>query len=120
MSLPTVITAAGLQPQSPATLRANLVAAVAAQNPGYTADLPGSLIEDIASTDVGALVVCDQARVDLVNSLSPYAANAQLLIQLGNISGVQQGTTSNTSVYVVFSGTVGFVVSPGFTVSDGT
>ena len=120
MSLPTVITAAGLQPQSPATLRANLVAAVAAQNPGYTADLPGSLIEDIASTDVGALVVCDQARVDLVNSLSPYAANDQLLIQLGNIYGVQQGTTSNTSVYVVFSGTVGFVVSPGFTVSDGT
>jgi len=120
MTLPTVITAAGLQPQSPATLRANLIASVAAQNPGYTANLPGSLIEDIASTDVGALVVCDQARVDLVNSLSPYAANEQLLIQLGNIYGVQQGTTSNTSVYVVFSGSVGFAISPGVTVSDGT
>jgi hypothetical protein len=120
MTLPTVITAAGLQPQSPATLRANLIASVAAQNPGYTANLPGSLIEDIASTDVGALVVCDQARVDLINSLSPYAANEQLLIQLGNIYGIPQGTTSNTSVYVVFSGSVGFPIGPGFTVSDGT
>lgn len=119
-NLPTVITTAGLQPQSPITLRSQLIARVAATNPGYTSDLPGSLIEDISSTDVGAILLCDAARVELINSLSPYASNAFLLVQLGNIYGVTANTASNTSVYVVFTGTVGFPIPPGFTVSDGT
>lgn len=120
MSLPTVITASGVQPTPPATLRAELVALVAASNPGYTADLPASLIEDVASTDTGALVICDSAKVDLTNSLTPYGANEQLLIQLGNIYGPTINAPTNTSAYCVFSGPAGFLIAKGFTVSDGT
>lgn len=120
MTLPTVITAAGVQPTSPADLRAELVALVSAEVPGFTADLPGSLIEDITSTDVGAISLCDSAKVDLTNSLTPYAANEQLLIQLGNIYGPTINAPTNTSAYVVFSGPVGFLIAKGFTVSDGT
>ena len=120
MTLPTIITAEGLAPQSPADLRAELVAGAVALSPGLTTELPGSLIEDIASTDVGALIVQDQARVDTVNSLTPFGANEPLLIQLGNVYGVPRGQGFNTSVDVVFSGPPGFVVSQGFVVSDGT
>lgn len=118
--LPTVITAAGLQPQAPASLLAQLLAAVTATNPGYTATLPGSLIEDISSTDVASIALCDSARVDLVNSLTPYGANLFLLVALGNIYGVVPGTPTNTSVFVQFNGPAGFVIAQGFTVSDGT
>lgn len=120
MALPTVMTTAGLQPQSPTSLRSQLVSSVSATNPGYTANLPGSLIEDICSTDVGGVVICDQARVELVNSLTPYGANQFLLNQLGQIYGVPLGQQSNASVYVVFSGPPGFVFDKGFMVSDGT
>jgi hypothetical protein len=117
--LPTVLTAAGLQPQLPATLRALLLARVAATNPGYTANLPGSLIEDVASTDVGALALIDQARVEVVNSLTPFGANAFLLNQLGQMLGIPLGLSSNTSVFVTFTGPEGFAIAKGFTVSDG-
>lgn len=119
MTLPTVMTVAGLQPTSPTDLNTALIALVSASNPGYTV-LPGGLIEDISSTDVGALTIIDQARVDLVNSVTPLGANAFLLPQLGQIYGVQQGVGYNTSVYVVFTGTAGFAITKGFTVSDGT
>jgi hypothetical protein len=119
-NLPTVMTSAGLQPQTPAALLAQLIALVAATNPGYTANLPASLVEDVSSTDVGALVICDQFRVELVNSLTPYGANPFLLTQLGNIYGVMLGQATNTSVFCVFTGPAGYVISQGFTVSDGT
>jgi len=115
-----VVTKQGVQPTPPATLRDRLIAIVTSLSPGYTANLPGSLIEDITSTDTYALVQCDQAMVELINSVSPYAANEQLLIQLGNIYGVPQGLSTNTSVNVVFNGTPGFTILRGFTVSDGT
>lgn len=117
--LPIVVTAAGYQPTPPAVLRARLVALVAATNPDYTANLPGALIEDIASTDTGALTLIDQAVVELGNSLTPYGANEWLLIQLGDIYGVQQGTATRTSVNVIFTGTVSFIIDRGFTISDG-
>ena len=120
MSLPIIMTAAGLQPQDPSSLLAQVIAYAAAQSPGYTANLPGSLVEDISSTDVGALIVIDQAQVDLVNSMTPYGANQFILNQLGQIYGVQPGQATNTSVYLVFSGPVGFALPQGFTVSDGT
>jgi hypothetical protein len=120
MTIPTIMTPQGLQPISPETLRAVLVAGVAATNPGYTSDLPGSLIEDIASTDVGALTTIDQARVDLINSVSPLGANAFLLPQLGQIYGTAKGKGSNTSAYVIFTGTPGYTIDRGFTVSDGS
>lgn len=118
--LPTVVTPSGLVPQNPADLRAQLVASVAATNPGFTDALPLSLVEDIVSTDVGAVVLIDQARVETVDSLTPFGCNAFVLGQLGQIYGVPYGVGSNTSVDVVFSGTVGFVVTEGFVIGDGT
>lgn len=121
--LPVVVTAAGAQPTPPAVMRASLVAAVAATNPGYTANLPGSLIEDIASTDVIALLICDTARVETINSLTPYGANDFLLLELGQVyigPGAAPAVPTNTSVYVLFSGTVGYAIDVGFTISDGT
>lgn len=120
--LPTVISKSGLQPQSPASLLAQLLAAVAAARPGYTADLPGSLIEDVSSTEVAALALADAARVETVNSLTPYGANAFLLTQLAQIyigQGTAPGVPTNTSVFVIFYGPPGYVVPVGFVVSDG-
>jgi hypothetical protein len=123
-SIPLVMAASGPVPTSPSTLQQNLINGVAAQSPDYTANLPGSLIEDIADTDVGALVVMDQARVDSVNDVTPYGANAFVLAQLGVQAGIPQGTPTNGSVDVVISDLTlssnGYVISPGFTVSDGT
>lgn len=116
----STLTTAGAVTTSPTVLRDELVAAATALSPGLTANLPGSLVEDMASTAAGAVVIQDQAYVDLVNSISPYTANQFILNQLGAVYGVQQGIGSNTSVYVTFSGTVGFVIPVGFTVSDGS
>lgn len=115
-----LITSAGAVPSTPATLNTALVAGATALAPGLTTTLPGSLIEDLSSTATGALVVQDQAAVDLINSVSPLTANEFILYQLGEVYGVQRGIGSNTSVYVVFSGTPGFVINAGFVVSDGT
>lgn len=120
MTLPTVMTRAGLQPQSPAAILEQLITLVTAVRPGYTANLPGSLIEDVSSTDVYAITLIDQARVELVNSLTPRGANAFLLNQLGQMLGIAQGQATNTSVFVVFSGVAGYVIPRGFVVSDGT
>lgn len=122
MSLPLVVTAAGAQPQSPASILATLLANVSAEVPDYTATLPLSLIEDVSSTDVAAIALCDQAQVDTVNSLTPYVANNALLLQLGNIYGVALGIGFNTSVFVVITGStaIGLTIPVGFTVSDGT
>lgn len=119
-NFPVVIDSSGLQPQSPASIQQQLLALVAATNPGYTANLPGSLIEDVSSTEVGGIVLCDQAKVDAVNSLTPNGANEYLLTLLGQVYGLTLGSVTNTSVVVVFSGTVGYVVPNGFLVGDGT
>jgi hypothetical protein len=117
---PVIMTSEGPQVTPPTTLLNSLITLVTATNPGYTANLPGSLIEDISSTDVGALALIDAARVDLINAITPYGANQFILNQLGQIYGVQQGQGSNTSVYVTFSGSPGFVINAGFVVSDGS
>lgn len=117
--IPVVLSAAGRTNTPPATLNAELIALVAAINPGCTANLPGSLIEDISSTDTGALTLIDQAVTETLDSITPYGANAWLLTQLGNVYGVQVGNTTNTSVYCVFTAAVGYVIPQGFTVSDG-
>ncbi|QRN55826.1 hypothetical protein ISN74_08015 [Dyella caseinilytica] len=117
------MTAAGPVPTSPSALQQALINGVAATNPDYTV-LPGSLIEDISSTDVGALVTMDQARIESVNNVTPFGANAFVLAQLGIQFGIPQGTPANGSVDVVISDLTlssnGYVISPGFTVSDGT
>lgn len=120
MTIPEIITKAGLQPNSPATLRQLLVDTATEIDPDLTANLPGSLIEDIASTDTGALIVMDQAKVDTINSLSPETSNELITRQLGAVYGVELGEGSNGSVFEVFTGTVGFSVPVGFTVTNGT
>lgn len=118
--MPT-ITNQGATPLLPTELLdAELTAAIALA-PGLTTDLPGSLVEDMASTATGATIVIDQATTDLINSISPLSANAFLLYQLGQVYGVQQGVGSNTSVFVTFSSPdIGYVINPGVVVSDGT
>jgi hypothetical protein len=114
------MTVAGPIPTPPATLNAQLIANATALAPGLTANLPGSLIEDLSSTATGALMVLDAARVDYINALAPGAANASVLYLLGQQAGIPQGLETNTSVYVVFSGPAGYVIAAGFTVSDGS
>lgn len=109
----------GPVPTPPATLRAKLIALVTSFRPGITMTLPASLIEDVSSTSVGALAIIDQTFVDLINSLSARTANPFILNQLGQQFGIQLGTQSNTSVFVIFSGDAGFVLGKGFVVSDG-
>ena len=120
VQIPLVMSAAGPVPTSPVTLQQQLIALVSATNPGYTANLPGTLIEDISSTCVAALSTMDSYRVEAVNDVTPYGANAFILSQLGVQAGIAQGSPTNTSVDVVFSGTAGYVIPPGFIVSDGT
>jgi hypothetical protein len=120
-SLPLVVTSAGPVPQQPAAVQAALIQLVSASQPGYTANLPGSIIEDISSTDVGAILLCDAAQVELINSLTPFGANPFLTNQLGQIYGVPLGEASNTSVNVVFSNApAGTIIAQGFVIGDGT
>jgi hypothetical protein len=120
VDLPIIMGPQGPVPTPPATLRQQLVDSVSATNPDFTDNLPGTLIEDIVSTDVGAIVIANQFFVDLVNSVSPFAANPFILNQLGvDVYGIQQGAAANTSVDLIFVGTPGFIIIPGFTVTDG-
>src|SRR3979409_872836 len=109
--LPVVLGPDGMIPAAPADLHQQLLDAVGLLSPGYEGRLPGSLVEDITSTDVGAIVICDQARVEVVNSLTPRGANAFLLNQLGQIYGVTPGAPTNTSAFVVFTGTIGYIIA---------
>lgn len=118
-SIPLNMTIAGPTATPVATLYSALLTYVANLVPGYTSGLPGSLIDDISGTDVGAMVAIDQARVDAINSVSPYGANPFLLAQLGAQAGIAQGVSANGSVYVQFSGPAGYVFQPGFLVGDG-
>lgn len=130
--LPVVMTAAGPLPQSPATLLQQLTTLVTfgtdpAGNtnvitpyPGYTNTLPGSMIADISGTDVAAMVLMDQARLETINSLTPFGANEFLLLQMGTTFGIPVQSSINTSVDVVFEGTAGYIIPIGFLVTDGT
>jgi Ubiquitin-activating enzyme E1 FCCH domain len=116
------LTAAGRVNTPPATLNADLISNAESLAPGLTI-LPAGLIEDISSTDTGALVIIDQAVTETIDSISPFGANPFLLTELGQIylgQGSTAASPSNTGVFEVFTGTVGFVIAPGFTVSDGT
>jgi hypothetical protein len=117
---PLTLTSSGPVPTPPATINQALIADVQAIDPDYTANLPGTLIEDLSSTFTMGLVQANQAQVDAVNSISPSAASPSVLYQLGSGLGIPQGIGSNTSVYVVFSGPAGYLIPKGFIVSDGT
>lgn len=117
---PLNITEAGAIPTPPSTLNALVISNVSAIVPDYTANLPGTLIEDLSSTVTAALAQIDQARVDAVNSLAEPTMSPYVLNQLGQAEGIPQGQATNTSAYVVFSGPAGYLIVPGFLVSDGT
>ena len=86
--------------------------------------LPGLLIDDIAGTDAGALVVIDSAVTETLDSISPYAANPYILTELGQIylgDGTAPASPTNTAVYCVFTAnSAGVVIPKGFLVGDGT
>jgi hypothetical protein len=115
--LPIILGPSGIVPTPPATLLQQLITLVADINPKATLNLPGTLTEDIASTDTGAL---NQGLVELINSISPLGANAFVLSQIGQQIGIPIGLNSNTSVFITFFGNPGFVIGKGFIVSDGT
>ena len=117
--LPLLFSTTGPVATPPATIRTTLINSIAASVPDYTANLPGSLIEDLASTDVQGIITIDQARVDAVNSVTPYAANPYVLAQQGLMLGVPQGLQTNGNAYLVFAGSAGYVIPPGFIASDG-
>jgi len=119
-TLPIVMSPAGLVPIPPTTIRDSLLTKVASTNPGFTANLPASQIEDNSSTSVASIALCNQAQIDLVNSVTPFGANPFILTQLGNVYGVIFGAATNSSVYANFTGTPGFVIPKGFIVSDGS
>jgi hypothetical protein len=116
----TIITNTGASPQTPEAIRAEIAAAVAALYPGYTADLPGSLIDDVLGTITAAVFMQQQAAADLINSISPAYANKALLQEIGQAVGIPQGLPTNGSALVQFSGTPEYFIRPGFTVSDGS
>ncbi len=111
---------AGPQPTAPEILLSLMQQAIAAVVPDYTANLPGTLIDDVLGTIIAAIATIDQARVDAVASISPSGASAYVLSLLGQALGLPQGIPVNTNVNVVFTGTVGYVIPAGFIVSDGT
>lgn len=119
--LSVIYDSSGPVPQTAQSLRDQLVAEATALAPGLTTELPGSLIEDMASTAAGALVVADQARVDLINSVGPNTANLEMLTLLSQQYGIPpQKAMGATTVPVVFSSpNIGFLVPKGFIVSDG-
>ena len=120
IAVPLIITPAGPQPTPASNLRSAVQQAVAAIVPGYTADLPGTLIEDLLSTEMGALTTIDQARVDAINGAIPATASPYFLYQLGAQFGTPQGQAQNTSALVTFGAPVGQVIPAGWIVSDGT
>jgi Ubiquitin-activating enzyme E1 FCCH domain/Baseplate J-like protein len=117
--LPIVMNSFGYVPQTPTFFNDLLISTVSASVPGYTANLPGSLIEDMSSTVVFAELQLDSSLTEIIASISPYAANPWLLSQLGNVYGVGLQQPSATTVFVVFSGSVGFFVPSGFLITDG-
>ncbi len=125
-TIPLVMTAAGPQPTPVVTIQQTTIANAAAASPDYTANLPGSMIEDMVDTSVFAISQADQARIDAINSVTPLGANAFVLAALGSMLGVPQGLETNTSVAVVFTATsggspaVGLVIPAGVLVGDGS
>ena len=128
--IPVVLSSVGAVPTPPATLRADLVNAILAINPGFTANIPMSLVEDFVSTGTGNMAVMDTARIEAINSITPYGANNFVLAQLGQIyigPGAAPAPPTNTSVTVQFTVTntqtstpqPGFLIGAGWTVSDG-
>lgn len=111
----------GPVPKTSDELRTMLVDEATALAPGLTTTLPGSLIEDMASTGTGGLISADQMRVDTLNSVGPNSANLALLTLQAQQYGIPaQKAQGTTTVPVTFTGTPNYLIPAGFLVSDGT
>lgn len=118
VNIPIIIGHQGVETTPPAELYRLLLENVASKVPGYTGDLPASLIGDMASTAQASISLIDQARVDTINSVSPYGANLQLLDELSEIYGTTRTPKTNVSVFVSFTGSPGYEIQRGFRVGD--
>lgn len=119
MALPVIMTSSGAVPTDVTTIRDTLDASITLASPGYTSRLPGTLVEDLLSTDTASVAACDQARVDAINSIPATTVNEYLLTQLGACKGILQNESLNTRAYVQFTGPPGVLIPKGFQVSDG-
>jgi Ubiquitin-activating enzyme E1 FCCH domain len=119
-ALPIVMSSTGYVPQTPTALNTQLINTVTGIEPNFTANLPGSMIEDMSSTVIFAELQLDSSIAEILASVSPFAANAFLEIQLGNVYGTAPIAAFNTSVLVQFAGPAGFFVMQGFVIGDGT
>ena len=119
-TLPLIMTLAGPQPTPVTTIQNTTIANATALSPGLTANLPGSMIEDMTDTSVGAIVQADLARVDAINSVTPLGANPFILAAQGVMLGIPQGLQANTSVAVVFTATSGGSAAAGLVIPAGT
>lgn len=120
MALSVIMTEAGATPTDVTTIRDTLDADITQTNPGYTSNLPGTLVEDLLSTVTAGVAACDQARVESINSVSAIAVNESMLDQLAAAKGFTRSSLVNTRAYVSMSGAVGTIIDAGFEVSDGT
>ena len=118
-TIPLIMTAAGPTPTPATTIQQTTINNVAAESPDYTADLPASMIEDMVDTSVASIQQVDQARVDAINSVTPYGANAFILAALGQMLGIPQGQATNTSAAVVFTVTSSGSPVSGFVLPRG-
>jgi hypothetical protein len=119
-ALPIIMSSTGYVPQTPTALNTQLINTVTGIEPNYTANLPGSMIEDMSSTVIFAELQLDSSIAEIIASVSPFAANAFLELQLGNVYGTEPIAAFNTSVLVQFAGPAGFFIAQGFVVGDGT
>lgn len=120
MTLPIIMDQSGPVVNDVSTIRTKLDQDITALAPGYTSNLPGTLVEDILSTDCGAVAACDQSRVDMINALSPYGVNLYLLNQLASVRGINNKAAGNMQVYLQFIGAQGWVIPKGVQATDGT
>jgi hypothetical protein len=119
-ALPLIVGPNGYQPTPPSDLNSQMAQIATSLSPGITTDLPGSMVADLLGTGTAGAVLSDQARVELLNSLSASGANVFLLQQIGTALGVRYGQPTNASVYVVFYAplNIGHVITNGFQIQD--
>jgi len=109
---------AGAVGRTPEQIRQSLIDYATLANPGYTAHLPGSLIEDLVSTQVPGISQCEQASIDALSSISVTHASDIVLTALGAERGIYYSEFVRTQVDLYFQGTPGYPIPAGFIVKD--
>jgi len=75
--------------------------------------------QSFIDTSVASINEFWQMIADLFDSLTPYNANEYFLNQIAALHGLERNQFVRPSVFVTFTGTVGFVINGGGVVSDG-